>query len=78
MPDCFVIWGNELYEILPEWGGEHSLLQISEKDVTDIYTYTIQGKKIHGLLVQHPSRGKGKCWPYWHEVYEKFWKLEVK
>ena len=20
----------------------------------------------------------GKSWPYWHEVYEKFWELEVK
>ena len=78
MPDYIIVWGVRLYEGLPDWGGEHSLLQISENDSTDVWTYTIQGKKIPALLVHHPSSPTGKSWPYWHEVYEKFWKLEVK
>lgn len=77
MPDYFVIWGDELYEKLPECG-EHSLLYISDSDFTHVYTYTIQGKRIPGLLVQHPSTPKGKSWPYWHEVYEKFWEIKEK
>ena len=78
MPDYIIVWGVRLYEGLPDWGGKHSLLQISENDSTDVWTYTIQGKKIPALLVHHPSSPTGKSWPYWHEVYEKFWKLEVK
>jgi len=78
MPDCIIVWGVRLYEGLPDWGGKHSLLQISENDSTDVWTYTIQGKNIPALLVHHPSSPTGKSWPYWHEVYEKFWKLEVK
>ena len=78
MPDCIIIWGKKLYSKLPNWEGEHSILQISENDSTDILTYTIQGKKIPALLVHHPSSPTGKSWPYWHEVYEKFWKLYLK
>ena len=78
MPDYIIVWGVRLYEGLPDWGGKHSLLQISENDSTDVWTYTIQGKKIPALLVHHPSSPTGKSWPYRHEVYEKFWKLEVK
>ena len=74
MPDYIIVWGVRLYEGLADWGGEHSLLQISENDSSDVWTYTIQGKKIPALLVHHPSSPTGKSWPYWHEVYEKFWK----
>ncbi len=79
MPDYIIIWGVKLYNNgLPNWGGKHSLLQISENDSKDVWTYTIQGKKIPALLVHHPSSPTGKSWSYWHEVYEKFWNLEVK
>lgn len=78
MPDYIIVWGVRLYEGLPDWGGKHSLLQISENDSTDVWTYTIQGKKISALLVHHPSSPTGKSWSYWHEVYEKFWKFEAK
>lgn len=78
MPDYIIVWGVRLYEGLPDWGGKHSLLQISENDSTDVWTYTIQGKNIPALLVHHPSSPTGKSWPYWHEVYEKFWNFEVK
>lgn len=78
MPDYIIVWGVRLYEDLPDWGGKHSLLQISENDSTDVWTYTIQGKKIPALLVHHPSSPTGKSWPYWHEVYEKFWEIKEK
>lgn len=78
MPDFIIVWGVRLYEGLPDWGGKHSLLHISENDSTDVWTYTIQGKKIPALLVHHPSSPTGKSWPYWHEVYEKFWNYNVK
>ena len=73
MPDCIIVWGVRLYDGLPDWGGDHSLLQISQDDYTDVWTYTIKDKKIPALKVYHPSTPIGKSWPYWHEVYEKFW-----
>lgn len=78
MPDYIIVWGVRLYEGLPDWGGKHSLLHISENDSTDVWTYTIQEKKIPALLVHHPSSPTGKNWSYWHEVYEKFWNYNVK
>lgn len=77
LPDYIIVWGVRLYNGLPDWGGEHTLLQISENDYADVWIYNIDGKKIPALKVYHPSTPIGKSWPYWHEVYEKFWKLKV-
>ena len=75
MPDYIIVWGVRLYNRLPNWDGKHSLLQISENDYTDVWTYTINGKKIPALKVYHPSTPIGKSWPYWHDVYNKFFEL---
>lgn len=72
MPDYIIVWGVRLYNGLPNWDGKHSLLQISENDYTDVWTYTINGKQIPALKVYHPSTPIGKSWPYWHDVYCKF------
>lgn len=72
MPDNIIIWGVRLYNGLPDWGGKHTLLQISENDYADVWTYTINGKGIPALKVYHPSTPIGKSWLYWHDVYNKF------
>ena len=72
-PDCIIVWGVRLYNGLPDWGGEHTLLHISQDDYTDVWTYSINDKKIPALKVYHPSTPIGKSWTYWHEVYNKFW-----
>lgn len=73
MPDYIIIWGDRLYDVLPDWQGEHAVLKVSEKDSTDIWIYTIKGKRIPAMRVYHPSTPAGKSWPYWHEYYEKLW-----
>ena len=77
LPDYIIVWGVRLYEGLPGWDGEHSLLQISENDYADVWIYNVNGKRIPALKVYHPSCPKGKSWSYWHDVYEEFWKLKV-
>ena len=72
LPNYIIIWGVRLYNGLPNWDGKHSLLQISKNDYTDVWTYTISGKQIPALKVYHPSIPIGKSWPYWHDVYCKF------
>lgn len=72
MPDYIIIWGVRLYDGLPNWDGEHSLLQISENDYTDVWTYTINSKKIPALKVYHPSTPIRKSLSYWHDVYNMF------
>ena len=72
MPDYIIVWGVRLYNGLPNWEGKHSLLQISENDYTDVWTYSIKGKQIPAIKVYHPSTPIGKSWPYWHDVYCKF------
>lgn len=72
MPDYIIVWGVELFNKLPGWDGEGSEISISENDKTDVWTYTIKGKKIPALKVCHPSTGSGNCWTYWHQFYVKF------
>lgn len=72
MPDCIIVWGVRLYGGLPNWGGTATKLYITEKDSTDVWTYTINGKQIPAIKIHHPSSPKGKSWEYWHEFYKKF------
>ena len=77
LPDFIIIWGNRLYEGLPDWNGEHIVLKVSENDSTDIWIYSIKGKRIPAMRVVHPSTPNGKNWPYWHAFYEGLWNLHV-
>lgn len=72
MPDYIIVWGARLYNGLPNWDGEGSVLQISENAKTDVWTYNVKGKRIPAIKVHHPSSPSGKSWNYWHEFYKKF------
>lgn len=71
MPDLIIVWGVTLYGIMPDWGGVESVLKISDDAQTKVRTYTINGKKIPAIVVQHPSTPIGKNWGYWHDYYKK-------
>ena len=71
-PDKVVVWGKRLYDILPDWGGKHSILDAEVDGTTDIWTYVVDGKEIPCLLVYHPSSPVGKNWTMWHSFYKKF------
>lgn len=71
MPDIIVVWGNRLYNGLPDWGGIASKLFIDENNYTDVWTYVIKGKEIPAIKVHHPSSPSGKSWGYWHHFFEK-------
>ena len=76
MPDYIIVWGARLYNYwLPDWGGNGSVLQIRDNAKTDVWTYTIKGKRISAIKVHHPSSPSGKSWNYWHEFYMKFLNL---
>ena len=73
LPDYIIVWGARLYNYwLPDWGGNGSVLQIRDNAKTDVWTYTIKGKRISAIKVHHPSSPSGKSWNYWHEFYKKF------
>lgn len=72
LPDYIIVWGNRLYNGLPDWNGEASILEIDEDKKTDVWTYTIKGKKIPAMKVLHPCSSRGKAWSYWHDFYKKF------
>ena len=77
MPDCIIVWGARLYNyVLPNWDRVGSKLYINDTESTDIWTYTINGKKIPAMKVHHPSTPTGKDWHYWHEFYKKFLRVE--
>lgn len=75
MPDYIIVWGVRLYNGLPDWGGENKKIKIANGDETEVWVYTIKGKKIPAMEVWHPSTPSGKNWSYWHQFYEKF--LEI-
>lgn len=72
MPDYIIMWGVRLFDRKPNWGGNGSVIKTDSGDETDVWTYTIKGKKIPAIKVYHPSTPIGKSWPYWHEFYVKF------
>ncbi len=72
MPDYIIVWGVRLYNGLPNWNGEGSILHINENAKTDVWTYNIKGKKIPAMKVHHPCTPRGKKWRYWHEFHTKF------
>lgn len=71
LPDYIIVWGDRLYECLPDWGGKRSTIQI-ESGSTDVWTYNINGKDIPALRVLHPCVPKGKNREYWHEFHKRF------
>ena len=75
MLDYIIVWGIRLYNGLPNWDGEGSVLQISENAKTDVWTYNVKGKRIPAIKVHHPSTPSGKIWNYWNEFYKKFLNL---
>lgn len=72
MPDNIIVWGARLYNRLPDWNGEGTFLEIDENKKTNVWTYTIKGKKIPALKVLHPCSSRGKNWTFWHEFYKLF------
>ena len=78
MPDHIIVWGKRLYDGLPDWEGRHSMLQISENECTDVWTYIIKGKQIPTIKVLHPSSPKGKCWPIGMKYTTSFgWNINI-
>jgi len=73
-PNRVVVWGTRLYELLPNWQGTASTLKISEKEQTDIWTYTVNEKTIPCMRVHHPSTPSGKSWEKWHKFHKEFLK----
>ena len=72
MPDYIIVWGDRLYESLPNWGGKGSEIKLDDNSSTSIWTYFIKGKHMPALRVLHPSIPKGKKWVYWHQFYKIF------
>lgn len=72
MPDLIIIWGCRLYNYLPDWDGEHSIIYDGKGNKTDIWNYKINGKIIPAMKVHHPSWPSGKRREYWHNFYRKF------
>lgn len=70
-PDHIIAWGVRLYNGMPDWGGNHSILTI-DGDSTDVWTYSINGKSIPMLKIHHPSTPTGKNWNYWHRFIQMF------
>ncbi|MBR1487348.1 MAG: hypothetical protein IJ603_00455 [Bacteroidales bacterium] len=71
-PDKIIVWGKRLYNILPDWGGRHSSVELDSGEKTDVWFYTIGGKDIPAMVVNHPCTPSGKNWGYWHQFYAKF------
>ena len=71
MPDYIIAWGVRLYNGMPNWGGEQSVLTV-DGDSTNIWTYSVNGKSIPMIKVHHPSTPTGKNWEYWHKFYKEF------
>ena len=74
LPDYIIAWGVRLYNRMPDWGGEHSVLAVDGHS-TDIWYYSINGKSIPMIKVHHPSTPTGKDWAYWHKFYQVFLNL---
>ena len=70
-PDRIIVWGKELYEMLPDLNGYHCTYPVLG-DKTDLWVYPIAGKQIPAMVVIHPSTPKGKQWDYWHKFYLSF------
>lgn len=71
-PDKIVVWGSRLYNILPSLNGTGKTLQTADGAKTDIWIYTINGKSIPCMKVNHPSTPSGKSWEHWHKFYTEF------
>lgn len=70
-PDCIIVWGVRLYDLLPGWDGTESQIDIG-KEWTRVWNYKINGKIIPAMCVYHPSSPQGKNWTYWHQFHKAF------
>lgn len=70
-PDSIIVWGKDLYKMLPDLDGHHSYFTLPEGKV-DMWTYPIGGKLIPAMVVIHPSTAEGKKWEYWHKFHSAF------
>jgi hypothetical protein len=71
-PNKVIVWGKRLYNyLLPAWDGFESEVK-TDNGCTRVWTYTINGKRIPCMVVNHPSTPSGKSWNYWHPFYEVF------
>lgn len=75
MPDYIIAWGMRLYDITPNWEGEQSSIEIEENGKANVWTYTINGKKIPTLFIYHPAYG-GYSWSSWHPFIKIFLGLD--
>lgn len=75
MPDYIIAWGMRLYDITPNWCGESSLIEIEDNGEANVWTYTINGKRIPALFIYHPCYG-GYSWTSWHPFIKKFLGLD--
>ena len=71
-PDKIIVWGQRLYNSLPNWDGYAGEVKISNGDVTDVWHYNINGRDVPAMKIYHPSSPLGKAWEYRHEFYETF------
>lgn len=69
-PDCVIVWGDRLYNSLPQCGkiGEYITGQFWEKET---WKYQLlNGHEVTVMAIQHPSGGFS--WDAWHEMISKF------
>ena len=71
-PDKIVVWGSRLYNMLPSLNGTGKTLQTADGAKTDIWIYTINGKSIPCMKVNHRSTPSGKSWEHWHKFYTEY------
>lgn len=70
-PDYVIVWGNRLYDNLPNTGAQGKEVIMSETDLHEVWCYTLSNQKIVPMLrMTHPSAAYS--WDYWHEVINMF------
>ena len=75
MPDYIIAWGIRLYKISPDWDGEQSTIEVEENGSANVWTYTINDKRIPALFIHHPSH-RAYSWPFWHPFVKQFLGLD--
>ena len=72
-PDKIIVWGQRLFNALPEWDSTKDMLIATDGQQTPLRIYNFNSKKIPAMQVYHPSMPNGKA-RSWHVFYEAFLK----
>jgi len=69
-PDFIFVWGNRLYNMLPNKGHKGESISVNDKedeDIVDTWNYTNGNHTTHVIPISHPAVGFDT--EYWHRVF---------